>query len=183
MSREAQFTEGTPVEYMENFSYKLSDDMLKPEAFEIFKENSAYTKNLVWDMFAIETFAWSNWDNLKLNESFSAKEINGKIDLAGQGNFENKDVRLMWTGISKRNGENCATIDYRTFNNPLEVSAEGMDMKGRSHYWGTVWVSLEDKQIEHAVLYEDVILEMILPGQTQKSIINATREISFERII
>lgn len=181
--RNANFPEATPINYMENFSYKLTDDMLKPQAFESFGEHSAYTKNLVWDMFAIEAFAWSNWDNLKLNKPYSADEINGKIDLAGQGNFENKDVQLLWTGISIRNGENCAILEFRTFNNPLEVTAEGMNMKGRSHYWGTIWVSLADKQIEHAVLYEDVILEMILPGQTQKSIINATREINYKRIL
>ncbi len=42
-------------------------------------------------------------------------------------------------------------------------------MKGHSHYRGTVWVNSEDKQIQHAALYENVILEIILPGQTQKS--------------
>lgn len=183
MSRDAEFQKGTPINYMENFSYSYTDDMLKPEAFESFKENSAFTKNLVWDMFAIESFAWNYWNKLELNISYSTPEMNGKLDLAGQGSFENKDIQLTWTGISKRNGETCATIEYRTFNNPLEVTAEGMDMKGRSHYWGTIWVSLEDKQIEHAVLYEDVILEMLLPGQTQKQIMNATREISFERIL
>ncbi len=101
--------------------------------------------------------------------------------MAGQGSFENKDIKLTWTGISKQNGELCAVIDYRTMNNLLEVSYEGMDMKGRSHYWGTIWVSLKDKQIEHAVLYEDVVMEMNLPGQTQKQIMNSTREICFKR--
>jgi hypothetical protein len=58
-----------------------------------------------------------------------------------------------------------------------------MSMIGRSHYWGTIWVSLEDKQIEHAVLYEDVVMEMNLPGQTNKQIIDATREISFVKVL
>lgn len=183
MEQDAEFPKGTPINYMENFSYNFTDDMLKPEAFESFNENSAFTKNLIWDMFAIESFAWNYWDKLELNKSYSAPEMNGKLDLAGQGSFENKDIQLIWTGVSKRNGETCATIEYRTLNNPLEVTADGMDMKGRSHYWGTIWVSLEDKQIEHAVLYEDVVMEMLLPGQTQKSIVNATREISFVRML
>jgi len=181
--RDAKFSKGVPINYMENFTYMPNEDMIEAEKFETFTEHSAFTKNLVWDMLAIESFAWAYWDQLKLNEPFSSPEMNGKLDLAGQGYFENKDIQLTYTGISLRNGEKCATIDYRTMNNPLEVNYEGMDMKGRSHYWGIIWVSLEDKQIEHAVLYEDVIMEMLLPGQSSKTIMNATREISFEKVI
>lgn len=182
MKRDAEFDHKIPINYMEDFTYSPKDDMLKPEVFESFGEHSAFTKNLIWDMLAIESFAWNYWDKLKLNEDYATPEMNGKLDLAGQGSFENKDIRITWTGISTRNGELCATVEYRTMDNPLEVSYEGMDMKGRSHYWGTIWVSLEDKQIEHAVLYEDVVMEMNLPGQTKKQIMNATREISFERM-
>lgn len=183
MSRDAEFPAGNTIDYMENFTYNISEDMLKPEAFATFRENSAFTKNLVWDMMAIEGFAWSSFEKLKLNEPMSDERFNGKMDLAGQGSFENKDVQITWTGISERNGENCAVIEYRTFNNPLEYSGEGMSMKGRSHYWGTIWVSLEDKQVEHAVLYEDVVMEMNLPGQTSKQIMDAVREISFVKVL
>lgn len=183
MSRDAEFPAGNAIDYMENFSYNISEDMLKPEAFATFGENSAFTKNLVWDMMAIEGFAWSYFDKLKLNEAYSAIMFNGKLDLAGQGSFENKDVQITWTGVSQRNNELCAVIDYRTFNNPMEYSGEGMAMKGRSHYWGTIWVSLEDKQIENAVLFEDVVMEMNLPGQTNKQIMNAVREISFVKVL
>ena len=183
MSRDAEFPAGTPVGYMENFTYKPSEDMLNSEKFSTFDENSAFTKNLVWDMMGIEGLGWATWDKLQLNVPYSAKEFNGKMDLAGQGSFENKNMVITWTGISQRNGEPCAVIEYRTFNNPLEYAGEGMAMKGRSHYWGTIWVSLEDKQIEHAVLYEDVIMEMNLPGQTNKQIMNAVREISYVKEI
>ena len=181
--RDADFPAGTSIAYMEDYSYLPHEDMIKAEKFETFTEYSAFTKNLVWDMLAIEAFSWAYWDKLELNKSFSTPEMNGKVDLAGQGYFENKDIQLTYTGVSHRNGEKCATIEYRTFNNPLEVNYENMDMKGRSHYWGTIWVSLEDKQVEHAVLYEDVVLEMVLPGQTQKSIMNATREITYEKVL
>jgi len=183
MSRDAEFPTGNPVDYMENFTYNISEDMLKPEAFATFGENSAFTKNLVWDMMGIEGLGWATWDKLQLNVPYSAKEFNGKLDLAGKGSFENKNIIITWTGISQRNGEPCAVIEYRTFNNPLEYAGEGMALKGRSHYWGTIWVSLEDKQIEHAVLYEDVIMEMNLPGQTNKQIMDATREISFLKVL
>ncbi len=183
MDRSAAFPEGKAIDYMDDFTYDPDEDMLNADKFESFTEHGPYTKNLIWDMLAIESFAWRYWDELRLNTPYSTPEMNGKVDLAGQGYFENKDIQLTYTGISERNGETCATIEYRTLNNPLEVAAEGMDMKGRSHYWGTIWVSLEDKQIEHAILFEDVVLEMLLPGQSQKQVLNATREISFVKII
>ena len=183
MSRNDEFSAGSPVAYMENFSYKVSEDMLKPEKFSTFTENSAYTKNLVWDMMGIEGLAWVNFNDLELNEPFKATFFNGKMDLAGMGSFENKDMVITWTGITERNGEYCAVIEFRTMNNPLEYTGDGMSMKGRSHYWGTIWVSVEDKQVEHAVLFEDVVMEIQLPGQTNKQIMDATREISFVKVL
>jgi len=183
MSRNDEFSAGSPVAYMENFSYTVSEDMLKPEKFSTFTEHSAYTKNLVWDMMGIEGLAWVNFNDLELNKPFKATFFNGKMDLAGMGSFENKDMVITWTGITERNGEYCAVIEFRTMNNPLEYTGDGMSMKGRSHYWGTIWVSVEDKQVEHAVLFEDVVMEIQLPGQTNKQIMDATREISFVKVI
>ena len=40
-----------------------------------------------------------------------------------------------------------------------------MTLKGRSHYWGAIWVSLASRQIEYATLQEDVLGEMTLTGQ------------------
>ena len=183
MARKADFGAGNPVGYMENFSYKVSEDMMNPEKFSTFTENSAYTKNLVWDMMGIEGFAWAYFNELELNKPYKAAMFNGKIDLAGMGSFENKDVLLSWTGITRwSNGEYCAVIEFLTMNNPLDYAGEGMSMKGRSHYWGTIWVSVEDKQVEHAVLFEDVVMEILLPGQTTKQVMDATREITYERL-
>lgn len=183
MARKAEFGSGNPVGYMENFTYKVSEDMMNPEKFSTFTENSAYTKNLVWDMMGIEGFAWAYFNELELNKPYKAAMFNGKIDLAGKGSFENKDVILTWTGITRwSNDEYCAVIEFITMNNPLEYAGEGMSMKGRSHYWGTIWVSVEDKQVEHAVLYEDVVMEILLPGQTTKQVMDATREITYERL-
>ncbi len=183
MARDGEFPQGVHLNYMENFSYNISEDMLKAENFTTFRENSAFAKNLIWDMMGIEGIGWMYFDKLTLNQPYKASYFNGKMDLAGQGSFENKDMEIIWTGVSQRNDEQCAVIEFRTMNNPLEYSGDGMTMKGRSHYWGTIWVSLEDKQIEHAVLYEDVLMELNLPGQTNKQIMDATREISFVKVI
>jgi hypothetical protein len=80
------------------------------------------------------------------------------------------------------NGEVCAIIEFLAMDNPLNLDFGGVSLKGRSHYWGNVLVSLSDKQIEHAEMYEDVLMDMKLPGQPDNQIINATREIIFIKI-
>ncbi len=182
------FPEGTKQEYMENFTYKPSEEMVAQSAFEGFPENNPNdfnVKNLVWDMLGFEAFAWAYYDSLKLNCEFAAISINGKVDLAGAGYFENKHIKLLFSGITKMNGETCAVVQFLAMDNPLQINIEvsGMkvDLKGRSHYWGNVMVSLEDKQIEQATLYEDVVMKINIPG-VQNDIANATRELKVDKL-
>lgn len=174
---EAELPDGSPVIYMEDFTYKPSEEMLNPEAFPGSEEFAIFAKNMVWDMMGLEGFAWDFWDLLKINQPYSASEYNGKVDLAGQGFFENKNIILTWTGVTERDGELCATIEFRTLNNPLELSEGNMKLKGRSHYWGNIWVSMEDRQLEGAELFEDVAMEMNQPGQPTNQIVGVVREI------
>lgn len=177
MQPEGDFPNGQPIDYMENYTYGPSADMLNPENFQTFTEHSAFSKNLIWDMMGIEGLAWACFDRLELNTPYRAAEFNEKLELAGQGFFENRNMILTWIGISTQNNELCAVIEFRTLNNPLSYAGDGMEMKGLSNYWGTIWVSLKDKQIEHASLYENVTMEILLPGQTAKQLMNTIREV------
>lgn len=176
------FPQGEKQEFMENFTYIPSEKMMLESSFGNFPQQLVHLKNLVWDMMAIEAFAWSYLDSLKLNQSISASVINGQVEMDGIGIFENRDIRLRWTGISEMNQEICAVIEYLAMDNPLNVEFGDFKLKGRSHYWGTIWVSLEDKQIEYAFMYEDVVMDMKTPGQTDNQLVNTTREIVFEKL-
>jgi hypothetical protein len=183
------FPEGKKMEYMEDFRYKPLKDMVKESAFSAFPPNNPYdiqTKNLVWDMMGIEAFAWVYYDSLKLNQNYAPKDINGKVDLAGSGYFENKHIILNWSGITRLNGEVCAIIQFLAMDNPLEFNSEinGMQItvKGRSHYWGNVLISLEDKQIEQVRMYEDVVMKVNIPAIQNEMISNATREITVDKL-
>lgn len=182
MVQDSDFSEGTPIPFMEGFTYVPSEKMMLEESFPGFSVHTIYAKNLVWDMMAFEAFAWAYFDSLRLNEEFFAREMNQKIDLEGEGYFENKDIRLRWTGISQMNDKLCAVIEYITMDNPLGLKNEMFEMKGRSHYWGTIWVSIEDKHIEHGVMHEDVMMEMKMPSQPGPQMINATREIVITKV-
>jgi hypothetical protein len=74
-------------------------------------------------------------------------------------------------------------LQYESLFNPLDINTPAMQMKGRTNYWGNIWVSLEDKQIEHATLYEDGLMEMLFAGQSEKTLINVFREITFQKVL
>ena len=178
-----QFPEGELQKYMEGFTYALSKraDMLKKEFFPGFPDSEMKTKNLVWDMHMIEQFAWDHFEKLELNRPHAIQSQPEDVPLAGAGAFQNRQIELTWVGLSKRNNKLCALIQYQALMNKFTTSMGDMNFLGRSHYWGDIWVSLKDKQIEHATLLEDVLVEFKLPGQASRQLIGVLRKGSFEK--
>lgn len=167
-------------EYMEGFRYHndLSNSM-KPDFFKGFPAAAVFERNLVWDTGMIEMFGQNHFANLKLNEPYHAIS-NQDVNMPDVGTFHNRDVVLEWIGNSQRNGQDCALITYKAFFNPVEIASGGMTLKGRSDYWGEIWVSLGTKQIEYATLQEVVVGEMKLPGQETTMAIDVFRMGTFE---
>jgi hypothetical protein len=174
---------GAKQTYMENFTYDPKDNLIATDIFKTFPAaTGVFAKNLVWDVVSFEVFGWVYYDSLQLNIPFTARKMNGKMNLPELGSFENKDIKLTWTGISTMNNKICAVIEFLAMDNPLDFKTDFMQMKGRSHYWGTLWLSLSDKQIEYGILHEDVNMEMKLPGQEKNQLLNTTRKIEFKKI-
>ena len=162
-------------EFMEGFRY-LNDlgSTMSPDFFKGFPPTAVMDRNLVWDTGMIEMFGQNHFDDLKLNEPYHVLS-NQEANMPGVGSFHNHDVVLQWVGRSRRNGHDCAIIQYQAFFNPLEIALSGMNMKGRSDYWGEIWVSLTTKQIEYGTLYENVVADMQLPGQNAPQLVNIFR--------
>jgi hypothetical protein len=175
------FPGGEKQPYMEGFTYRLVDlpNMLKPEFFPGFPPSAVIAKNLVWDTHMIEQFGQDHLGDLKLNEPCRLQSGPVDLPLAGAGTFRNRQVELTWLGLTQINNELCALIRYHSFLNPLNLSVSGLTMKGKSNYWGEIWVSLEDKQIEHATLYEEVTLQR--EGQQAPQVITVFRKGTLEK--
>jgi len=180
-SRTDPFPPAEKSDFMEGFRYHNSiADTMKPDFFKGFPPTAVMERNLVWDTGMFELFGQEQFAHLKLNEPFhyiSDQDSN----MPGVGNFKNHDVVLVWTGRSQMHGQDCAVIEYRAFFNPLDVSNGGLLLKGRSNYWGLIWVSLATKQIEYATLYEDVLGELTLPGQPMQ-VMDVVRTGTFEPV-
>lgn len=181
---EESFPAGSKKEYMENFKYLPSDDMLKPEAFKNFPANpeNVFVRNLVWDMYSFEIFAWKDYDSLKLNVPYDMSKMSFKFDMAEIGNYQHNGIILCWKGISVVNGEMCAVIEFNAIDNIIELTMASIKAKGTEQYWGTVFVSLKTKLIEKATMGSGTILEIEVPGMKDKFLTKTIRELEVEKI-
>lgn len=170
-------------DFMEGFRYHNNlPDTLKPDFFKGFPPTAVVERNLVWDTGMLEMYGQDYFDHLKLNEPYHAA-LNQDVAMPGVGTYRIHDTILEWVGRSQRSGQDCAVIRYQAFLNPVEIANGGMTLKGRSDYWGEIWVSFATKQIEYATLYEVVVGEVKLPGQEAMQVINVFRSGTFEPVI
>lgn len=183
-SFDGEFPAGTRQEYMENFSYLPSDDMLSAEAFKSFPSNpdNILARNLIWDMMTFETYAWMFWDSLELNKPYEIKQINGEFNMAEIGTYDHNLITVCWKGITSIEGELCAIIDFTATDNLLNISMEMMKSRGTEQYWGTTWVSLKTRNIEKALMYGGVMQEIEISGMPEKMLFKTIRELWLEPI-
>lgn len=178
------FPEGKKQEYMENMTYVPSSDMLKQDAFKDFPASAEniFARNLIWDMGAIEGFAWLYCDSLKLNQKYVLKDSSEEFDMSDIGNYKHNSIQVCWTGISAFGNRLCAVIEYRAVDNIMSLSMDQINTKGTEQYWGTTWVDLETRQIEYAEMYGGTIQEIEVKGFKDKFLVKTIRELWVEKI-
>ncbi|HAX93899.1 MAG TPA: hypothetical protein DCY25_08170 [Bacteroidales bacterium] len=176
------FPAGTKQEYIENFSYLPTDNMLSAEAFKNFpaSPDNVLARNLVWDMMTFETYAWMFWDSLEINVPHVIRQTDGKFSMAEIGTYDHNVISVCWKGITAVDGELCAVIDFTAIDNLLEITMDMMSSRGTEQYWGTTWVSLTTRNIEKAVMYGGVMQEIDLRGMPQKILVKTVRELWVE---
>jgi hypothetical protein len=178
------FQTGKNQEYMENMKYIPSEKMLQPDAFVNFPANpeSVFAKNLVWDMMAIEMFAWEHTDSLKPGKTYYIPDIKGEFKMSDIGSYSHTAIQVCWTGISAINDELCAVIDFRALDNKIEITMDALNTKGTEQYWGTVYISLKNRLIESAVMYGGTIQEINFKGMENKFLVKTIRELMVDKI-
>jgi hypothetical protein len=178
------FPTGTKQDYMENMKYVPSPKMLEKESLNNFPSSteSVFARNLIWDMMAIEGFAWDYNDSLSLNRIYRIPEIKGEFSMADIGTYSHNDVQVCWTGISAFDDELCSVIEYRAIDNLLEINMDQVKTKGTEQYWGTIWLSLETGMIEYADMYSGSMQEISVPGLENKFLVKTIRELWVEKI-
>lgn len=75
------YGEGERQDYMVNFRYIPSSDMLEESFYREFNNDNVYVRNLIWDMMAIKEYAWEYYDSLQLNKTHVVQDIGGSFDM------------------------------------------------------------------------------------------------------
>jgi hypothetical protein len=181
---DGSFPEGTLQNYIEDFKYVPSPEMLKSSAFKDFPPDpeAVYARNLIWDMMGIENLAWDFSDSLKLNRIYHIPGSGNEFAMADIGSYTHADIQLCWTGISQVKGVLCAIIEFRAIDNKIEMAMDALKTKGTEQYWGTAWVSLTDRVIEHAEMYGGTIQEIEITGMENKFLVKTIRELWVDKI-
>jgi len=177
-------SKGTEMPSFNNFSYKANNtDFLKDDFYKVIPaEQHDLAKWLVSDAIQMQGLAWYVFDSLSFNKEFRPKLMeNYDIKFENWVSFSSRYQKLIWSGITKFNNEVCAIVKFESLHNPLEMNTPNMKFKGRSLYWGELWISLEDKQVEYATMVEDVIFELNLTGNPQKQLLDLQRDVTFTK--
>lgn len=182
--QDAPFDQGKKQEFMENFRYIPSTGMMNEADFKSFPTSidNIFARNLIWDMLSVEIFAWRYNDSLRINRVFSLPDIKGEFNMADIGKYNHASIQLCWTGLSVRNNQLCAVIEYKALNNKLSVAVGNIKTKGTEQYWGNTWVSLKTREIEFAEIYSSTFQEVEVSGLKDKFLTKTIRELTVERI-
>lgn len=176
---------GTILPSFNAFRYKVSEtNFLKDDFYKnLPAEVKDLAKWLVSDAIQMQGLAWYVFDSLEFNKEFVPKFLkNNSIKFDDWVTFTNRYQKLIWSGITKHNNEVCAIVKFESLYNPLKIDNDQMSVKGRSLYYGEMWISLESKQVEYAVMTEDVIMRLKSASFPQEQLIDLQREIVFNKV-
>jgi hypothetical protein len=176
---------GATLPSFNDFSYKANDTAFLKEDFykSIPPEQRDLAKWLVSDAIQMQGLAWYVFDSLEFNKEFIPELLNNyDVKFEDWVTFSSRYQKLIWTGITKFNNEICAIVKFESLYNLVEIDNEQMSVKGRSLYFGEMWISLDDKQVEFASMIEDVVMKLQSSLFPEDQLIDLQREIIFNKV-
>lgn len=184
-SLEGEFSPPMKQEYMEGFSYTEAEakNFLSAEFFKGFPATpfGFLMKNTVGDVHTFDALL-TDLDRLKPNEPLPFSGANTEeIQLFGQGKQTLRRLDLTWIGDTRRNGKACSVIAYRSDIGTANVTLPGFDMTASTVFWGEICVSKKDRQVEHAMLYENTLTVPPDPDAKVKDLQSIYRAVTYEK--
>jgi hypothetical protein len=175
---------GSDLPSFNDFIYKAMDTAFLSEEFykNIPIEQRDLAKWLVSDAVQMQGLAWYVFDSLEFKKDFEPKLLeNHNVRFEDWVTFTSRYQKLVWSGITKHNDEICAIVKFESYYNPVKIENQQMQLKGRSLYYGEMWISLTDKQVEYAVMFEDVVMKLTSSIFPDEQLIDLQREIIFNK--
>ncbi|MDT8400572.1 MAG: hypothetical protein RQ743_02665 [Bacteroidales bacterium] len=169
---------------LDGFEYEsFTADFLQEDFFDdIAPELRDLAKWLVSDAMQMQGLAVYVMDSLRFGQEFMPVLLEDyEIEFQNWVSFSSRYQELTWSAITKHNDEVCAVIKFESEYNPVSADTPAMSFKGRSLYYGEMWVSLQDKQLEYAIMFEDVIMKLESDAFPGGQLIDLQREIVFDK--
>lgn len=153
------FSGGKPLPVLNNFTYKfMSVPFANGDFFKnIPSEQVDWTMMLLTDAFMMHEYKLLVLDSLEFNQPYLPEDMANNDIAVGESefNFTSKYLLYLWNGFTIHNNKLCAIVRFESFFNLMSNSWT----KGRSMYYGEMFISLDRKQIEYARMVEDVVLQ------------------------
>ena len=172
------------LQALDGFEYEsFTDDFLQEDFFnDITPELRDLAKWLVSDAMQMQGLAVYVMDSISFRQVFRPAILeNYDIEFQNWVSFSSRYQELTWSAITEHNDEVCAVIKFESEYNPVSAETTAMSFKGRSLYYGEMWVSLHDKQLEYAIMFEDVIMNLKSNTFPEGQLIDLQREIVFDK--
>jgi len=157
-----------------------STDLLNEEFYSgIPSDKRGWAQMMASDVPWLE-FGWFILDSLEFQKDYFPKIMdNYDISVEGSYTFSSSYLKCVWSGITLHNDGICAIVKFESLNSQLiSYSGDSLVMKGRDMYYGEIWVSLNNKQIERLVMVEDVVGE----NQFDKNLFEMQRIVTFNKV-
>lgn len=170
---------------LNGFTYGINSMAFLQESFydEMPADLIDLARWLVSDAIQMQGMLWYVIDSLEFNRALRPHLLEDyNIEFENWVKFTSRYQELKWSSVTRHNEEVCAVINFRSAFNPVQATTDDMSFKGRSMYYGEIWISLQDKQIEYALMFEDVIMNLESSILPEKQLIDLQREIVFDRI-
>jgi hypothetical protein len=175
---------GTNISSFNGFTYKVNETNFLDDDFykAIQLEQRDLAKWLVSDAIQMQGLAFYVFDSLAYNKPYVPNFLNNyDVKFEDWVTFTSRYQKLIWSGITKYNNEVCAIIKFESLYNPLKIDNNQMSVKGRALYYGEIWISLSDKQVEYATMIEDDVLKLKSSVFPEEQLIDLQREVIFKK--
>jgi hypothetical protein len=137
---------------------------------------------LVSDAAQMQGLAYYIFDSLEFNREFYPTLLNDyDIEFEDWVTFSSRYQKLIWSGVTRHNGEPCAMVRFESLYNPVKSDNNQMNVSGRSLYYGEMWIFLTDKQVEYTSMVEDVVFELKSPVFPDGQLVDLQREVIFNK--
>ncbi|MDR1153423.1 MAG: hypothetical protein LBL04_01830, partial [Bacteroidales bacterium] len=173
------------LDELEGLKFKIfGDNFTNQDFYKDFPPSQIESiRTIIQDKITFETWGQMYLDSLRLNIPFYPDLFqNYQADFEQSVNFNTQKLSITWLGYSKINEKDCILVYFKSMYSPFQVDNDMMTVNGRSCFWGNIWILPDTRQIEYAVMNEDMVFHMKFKANDFEQQVYKQREVIYEKV-